>query len=401
VKRDDSATEHTESTERELVSSVSVLSVRSVALFLIALLVRIPGSARSLWYDELFTLRHFADSPAHALLEQKHANNHPLASLLAFFARQASEDPRVLRLPFVILASLGVVATARLGRTRGAALAAALLAVFHPSAVAYAQEVRGYAPLLLLAPLVTVLALDGRRPWLLGLAVALGLLAHATLGALVVALGLLALRERAWETLKGLTAGAAVGLSLGAPTLPARFVAHGPSGPEGIADVALLLGTNDARLLHPAFAAPLLVLALLGATRARRLALVTGGTALLLALPLLRAPFYARFTLVLLPLIIGLAGEGAARLLEGRRALLLAAPVALLLAIATVARAGWETEPIGPALASVPGGRFEFTGLGSELMTSDPHPTHRVELFTREPTPFQGLYANVRVVPGN
>ncbi|HZU99758.1 MAG TPA: hypothetical protein VFF73_23805 [Planctomycetota bacterium] len=371
-------------------------------LLAVALLARLPGLGRSLWYDELFTLRHFADSPAHALLEQKHANNHPLASLLAFLARQASEDPRVLRLPFVILASLGVAATARLGRTRGAALAAALLAVFHPSAVAYAQEVRGYAPLLLLAPLVTLLALEGRRPWLLALAVALGLLAHATLGALVVALALLALRERARATLAGLAAGAALGLSIGAPTLPVRFVAHGPSGPDGLADVAVLLGTNDGRLLHPALAAPLLLLALLGATRARRLALVTGVTALLLALPiLLRAPFYARFALVLLPLIIGLAGEGAGRLLEGRRALLAAAPLALLLAIATARRAHWETEPIGPALASVPGGRFEFTGLGAELMTNDPEPTHRVELATREPTPFQGLYANVRIVPRN
>jgi hypothetical protein len=379
-----------------------VLSVSSVAIFFVALLVRVPGLARSLWYDELFTLRHFADSPAHALLEQKHANNHPLASLVAFFARQVSEDPRALRLPFVVLASLGVLATARLGRTRGAALAAALLAVFHPSLVAYAQEVRGYAPLLLLGPLVTVLALEGRRTWLLAVSVALGLLAHATLGALVAALALLALRERAWETLKGLAVGAALGLAIGAPTLPVRFVAHGPSGPDGIADVAVLLGTNDARLLHPAFAAPLLLLALVGTGRARRLALVTAVTALLLALPiLLRAPFHARFALVLLPLIIGLAGEGAARLVEGRRALLVAAPVALLLAIATVERARWETEPIGPALASVPGGRFEFTGLGADLMTSAPDPTHRVELFTHEPTPFQGLYANVRIVPRN
>src|SRR3954463_7980795 len=50
-----------------------------ILLVVIAAAARLPGLGRSLWYDELFTIRHFTDTLPHALTAQKAANNHPLA----------------------------------------------------------------------------------------------------------------------------------------------------------------------------------------------------------------------------------------------------------------------------------------------------------------------------------
>jgi hypothetical protein len=386
---------------------------RTLAFFagalVLALLVRIPGLGRSLWYDELFTLVHFADTLPHALFAQRQANNHPLASLLAWTVRAAGDDPRLLRAPSVLLGVLGVLAVGWLVRQRsgpGAAVAAMLLAAFHPAHVAYSQEVRGYAALLLAAPLVAGLALDGRRPRLLALAVALGLFAHLSLVVLVLALAALAAHERAARTLVALSAGTLAALLLYAPMLShlGGFAARelGVGGPDGLQRTVELFATCDARLLPPLLGAPFFVLAFLGGVRrARRLACVVLAASLILALAVAttRPLFHARFALALLPLLLALAGHGADALAPGRRAVLVAGPIVVVLAVATARRAGWETEPIQPALRAYPGARFVFTGLGAELHESARDPTHRVELFAREDGAFAGLYANVRVEP--
>src|SRR5207245_2223025 len=92
----------------------------ALALGLGAIAVRLPGLGRSLWYDELFTLRHFADSFGHAFASQRQANNHPLASILAWAASRVAgrADPEVLRAGSVLASALGVVALAWLVRRR-------------------------------------------------------------------------------------------------------------------------------------------------------------------------------------------------------------------------------------------------------------------------------------------
>lgn len=392
-----------------------LLAVTTV--FLLAALVRLPGLGRSLWYDELFTVRHFTDSLQHALFAQRHANNHPLASVLALLARCFSDDPRVLRAPFVLLGALSVLATGWLaqitlpraaGEGRGggslpAAGVAALLAALHPAHVAYSQEVRGYAALLLLAPLVTGLALSKRRPVLLAVTVALGLLAHLSLFVLVVALAAFLAHERAHRTLAALAVGSLAALAAYAPTLShlGALAAREPSGPDGLSRTLALFATDDGRLLTPWLGAPLFALAALGALRAPRLAAVVWAAFLifLVGVACFHPVFHARFALSLLPLVLALAGHGATVLARGRKAVLVAAPFALVLAVATARRARWETEPVGPALAAYPGARFVFTGLGAELYASDPAPTHEVRLYADSDAAFQGLEANVDVRP--
>jgi hypothetical protein len=399
-----------------------------LGLVFLALLVRLPGLGRGLWYDERFTLVHFADAPGHLLI-QRQANNHPLASLLALVLRQVSEDPRVLRAPFALLGALSVFAIGclasvgrasrppapgRAGRpphSSRPAVAAALLALVHPAHVAYSQEVRGYAPLLLLVPLVTKLALDGGRPRLLAVLVALGLLAHLTILPLVLALGVLALRERRLETLAALGAGLLLGLLVLAATFAhlSGLLRHGASGPESVLDSAILLGVCDARLLRPMFALPFLLLIVLGARTAPRLGFVTLGAGLLLvaAVLVLRPVYYARFALFLLPLLLALGGVGAAALVRDRRLILLVAPVVAIFAIAVARRAPLETEPIGPALELVrkedPAARVRFTGLGADLLPSDPSPAFELELVrhgeSRPGKVVEGLYVDVRVAP--
>lgn len=399
---------------RSSVEPVKRVRFAIIVLALVALagLVRLPGLGRTLWYDERFTVVNFTDTVPHALFSQRAANNHPTASVLALSVRACSglgadDDPRALRAPFVALGALGVLAIGWLVGGRGAAAAAAmLLAVAHPAHVGYSQEVRGYAALLVAAPLVAGLALEGRRPWLLAGVVALGLLSHLTLLAVVLAFALLAVRERAWRTVAGLAGGTLVAAVLTLPMLGhlGAFATRtvGTGGPDGLARTLALFTTGDARLLPPLLGAPLLALALVGALRARRLAFATGVALLVLAAIVLvaRPVFYARFALSLLPLVLALAAHGAASLAAGRRALLVVLPLVVVGAIATNRRAARETEPIGPALREHPGARFEFRGLGAELHESAKDPTHRIELFAPDAeAQFHGLEASVKVTP--
>lgn len=413
-----------------------------LALFGLAVLIRLPGLGRSLFYDERFTANHFTGSFLAAVLTQKQANNHPLASLLAWLATEllGRGDALALRAPSVLVGALAVVATGWLAGRRASAVVAVLaglLALVHPAHVGFSQEVRGYALVLLFAPLATRLALDvlegeARAVGLLAISVGLGVWAHATFLVLVLGLAVYLLfcksvvpsdRRRG---LAGVVGGAVMGLALLTPTLShlGKFAEghaglSGESGglptPARLAAVVEMLSVADARLgafVPLAVALGTLVgLAVVGSRRVARTrtsatvtatvsasdshsdsvtvslppprleaAILTVLATTLAAWLAARPLFYARFFAFLLPLAIVLAARGAAvlaRLLTGGReprglVLLCGAPLVLGWALATKERAGWETQPTGPALAFADeeaGGRegVQVVGVGWDL----------------------------------
>jgi len=162
---------------------------------------RLGPLGRSLSYDELFTLTNFSQSLGEALTGQKGANNHPLASVLAWLVRQVSESEVALRLPFAVMGALAAGALCwalwPLGRRR-AWLAGGLLALAPPAVLA-SQQVRGYAGAILFGALALGAyfrcARDGRQRDVVLLTVfgALGLWSHATLALGLLALGALSL----------------------------------------------------------------------------------------------------------------------------------------------------------------------------------------------------------------
>ena len=409
-----------------------------VALFAAAILARLPGLGRSLFYDELFTTRYFTDSLAHAVFSQKQANNHPLCSLLAwaFSTLVGRDDALALRVPSVFVGALAVVATAWLaGRrsTRAVAALAGAFALVHPAHVGFSQEVRGYALVLLFAPLAVRLALDvleGERRFvgMLAACVALGLWAHATFGVVVVGLAGYLLfckgaasadRRRA---LAGVGGGLAFGAVLLAPTLShlGKFAASNTSlgdaaggfpTLERLGAVGEMLTVGDARLgpfwLLAVGVGTLAVVGNVASIRAgdrvgSAIDCVFGATAIVWVVA--RPLFYARFFAFLLPLVLVLAargaGEVAARILRGskktsvrfsisakgpaegelpwnkKRTLVffVGGPLVLAWALATGERAGWETQPTKPAVEFAVGRGAKWigpVGLGSNLVHVD------------------------------
>ena len=386
--------------------------------------MRLPGLSRSLWYDELFTVFRFAASPLTAFGRQAAANNHPLASLLAWAAEQALPSGEAwLRAPFALLGALAAPALAwsgaRAGAPRAGLLGGALLAL-SPGAVLLSQQVRGYAGLMLAGALLPGLLARalGRRPEepalptlvALVLTAGLGLASHLSLAlplavwtALVVAAPRLRLAALPGQgtALVGLAGGGALGLLLLAPTLGrtvrwaadaldggdpgAGGLALGPHqllalvGGEGLAGRALalaLLGLCASGLIS-------LLVPARGASPARvaprRLGLLLAGPLLGgLGLMLLRAPAYPRFLTLALPALLLGAGAGLSALAPRGRAAALLALLAALAAAPLGAQAGRELQDlrrgatlarhlVGPG-APIVGGGF----VGSLLVVYDP-----------------------------
>jgi len=349
-----------------------------VALGFAALWARLPGADRGLSYDELFTLTRFATSPAAAMGEQVAANNHPLASLLAWAASAlGARSELALRAPFLLLGALVAPAlaagTARALGWRSGLLAGALVALAPPAALA-AQQVRGYAGVLLAGALLPgLVAATLRRPTRgraagLAAAVGLGALSHATLllaaagAAAAVAVGGRADPAGRRSALAGLGGGAALAALGYAPTagrLLKWVRSHAFGGGDAGADG--LLGPGDA-LAALGGAGPLgvaLGLAALGLAGAGAAALAgdarRGGAVACRALvghagPLLGAaallalapPAYPRFLWFALPAALALAGHGLARLGRRRGAALGLAPLALACAVGLARQAPQE-----------------------------------------------------------
>jgi len=284
------------------------------ALFLLAFALRCRGLGRSLWYDELVSLRGFGGSLVAVFTRQIGANNHPLASLLLWLDPAGSEIG--LRLPFAVLGAAACPALAwslaRWGWARSGLLAGAALAIL-PPAVLLSQQARGYAGLMLCVALLPGLAARGGR---LGTAVnALGIGFH--LSFVLAALPWLGLRRRAaWPWLTGLTLGGVACFGVYARTWPwvRRALRDGDLGadhaPLGAAVLWEWISAGS-----PLFGVALLAAAGLGLLRLRGperwLAAPLAGVALLLAVGV---PGYPRFAAFALPCLCALVGRGLAGL---------------------------------------------------------------------------------------
>lgn len=151
------------------------------------------ASSGALWTDEAWSVVYAAEArdAAGVFLRINHDNNHHLYSLwLQAIGRDA--PPLLARLPAIIAGTLGVlVAAIFAGRhSRAAGLIAALLFALSPALVTFGSEARGYAPMLLAALILLLLASDAvegretpRTQWLIALAALLGMLSHLTMAA--------------------------------------------------------------------------------------------------------------------------------------------------------------------------------------------------------------------------
>ncbi|MEZ6183393.1 MAG: hypothetical protein R3F62_00090 [Planctomycetota bacterium] len=314
-----------------------------------ALALRLHGLGRSLWYDELVTLQSFATSGWAALTQQVGANNHPAASLLAWFTPGSSE--LALRLPFALLGALAPPALAwslwRWGWGRAGFLAGVALAV-SPPAVLLSQQVRGYAGLLLCAALLPGLARGA--PWRGGLVAALGLGFHLSFA--LAAAGWAGLRPRAARAW-------ALGLGLGAAVWGTAWLRAWPYARRalraGDPGAGHRLGSRDLGVWLSGgswvFGVAFLAALAWGLTRLRRrerwLAGPLLGVLLLLALG---APGYPRFAAFALPCACALVGRGLATLPWPR----LGAGLLVLLAVAPLgAQAQRELQDLRGAAALV------------------------------------------------
>lgn len=370
------------------------------------------------------------------------ANNHPLASLLAWAAASVTTSEAGLRAPFLVL---GAAAAPALAWSLGGALGPATgrlaggLAAVAPLHVVFAQQVRGYAGLLLAASLLAglvprVLGGHARRrdEAALAASAALGVWSHATLLvplglwlALALAaprLGLAGLAGRA-AALRALGGGLVGGLLLVAPIVD-DLLKHGrrtlgaPPGPFdpgalGPRDLLDLLGGPGATdgPVSACLALVVVALGVLGAARglrsahrdARRavaclLAPVLGA----LTLVALGAPAYPRLALFASPAALALAGLGA-RALPGDavRPVVAAAVLAsawLVGALASVPLQDYRgaarvaRELVGPA------GRVIGAGVGGRLLRAYDPGAESDETWTRVDDVLEGRAAPVVVV---
>ncbi len=155
----------------------------ALAIFILALAVRLPRMSQSLWYDEMYTLVEYVAQPWQKVLAAHPGeyvpNNHVLYTVLAKLIYHANEDQgpneALLRVPALLAGCLLPIALAwPLRRTSPwIALLLAIVACLHPWLIAFSTEARGYSLLLLLGVVATNLLPDGRRRWPIGYALTL------------------------------------------------------------------------------------------------------------------------------------------------------------------------------------------------------------------------------------
>jgi len=380
-------------------------------LVLCACCARLPGLERSLWYDELFTLRHFVDAPLHrALWKQKAANNHPLYSGLAWFSTRALPGRRELglRLPALMLGlcivlGLGLVFAVPCRGSPAdaeAGLVAAALAVAAPALVEYSQEARGYGGCALGVLLTLRLGAGpgvATRRHLMALAAALifALWMHLAGGLAILGLALVLSQRALWgaedarlearRRLMALGLGGFAALLLWSPILKrmSSFARRNLGVHEGG------LGPRLTELWRgllcwdgpPVAGALLLLLALLGLALARdqeRELARSSAAAILLSLLFWSLPgtlFFPRFLVPLVPLVLLLAGLGCVALRRRFGALAYGFPMLLILLWipSDVHRAGDQTQDLRGALRLAEdwaqGGGIIAGGRGAELLS--------------------------------
>lgn len=337
---------------------------------LVALAIRLPFVADSLWYDEIAAfLGYGVHGPMVTIGNYYTQANHVLQGTLSALCAQAfGTSELALRLPS-LLAGVALVpavwwlareATGRDGTLRApqvAAWAAALL----PIAVLEATEARGYAFSMLLAALCTACLLwswRGRHaaPWgLYAVLCALGVWSHLVFACVPAAHALWAMaallrgprRGAAMRTLVALALAALVTVALYSPVLPDMVgirrefaAADGDEptliGPQGL-EMLLMLGGTWTWWASLA-ALPALAAGAVATLRHRRLGLavaLTGGGALLalLAPMAFDSWLYARFIAFVAAAVALVMGAGVAATWTRSR------PAAM--AVAALAAAGW------------------------------------------------------------
>jgi hypothetical protein len=158
----------------------------SLAVFVLALIVRWPHLSQSLWYDEMYTLVEYVQQPWQRVLAGRPGeyvpNNHVLHTVLAKLvysighrADDVEPNEALLRVPALIAGCLLPIALAWPMRRVApwTALLIAVVAAVHPWLVAFSTEARGYSLMLLLAVVATNLLPDGSRRWPIWYALAL------------------------------------------------------------------------------------------------------------------------------------------------------------------------------------------------------------------------------------
>lgn len=199
------------------------------ALFVVSLVLRVPGIGLGLWFDEIWMLVDFVRKPLATIVSTYPTDNHhPLYTLLAWGSvRLFGEHSWSLRLPALLFGAASVPAlylfASRIAPPRVAILASALLAV-SPHHVFFSQNARGYTATLFFALVASDAAL-ARKPVRQGIALALACYAHLT-GAFVAAgqlvAGAIAARSgrpASRGPLVGVTLGALLAFGLHAPML--------------------------------------------------------------------------------------------------------------------------------------------------------------------------------------
>ena len=167
----------------------SVVGVAALA----GLLLRVAAAQGGLWTDEAWSLIYArqAGDAAGVFLRINHDNNHHLYSLW-LLAVGGGAPVWLIRLPAILCGTAAIVVAALIAgrKSQAAAGVTAILFAVAPVFVTFGSEARGYAPMLLAALLVILIATraEERRtaraaPWLLGLIAALGMLSHLTMAA--------------------------------------------------------------------------------------------------------------------------------------------------------------------------------------------------------------------------
>ncbi|MFN0006586.1 MAG: glycosyltransferase family 39 protein [Planctomycetota bacterium] len=199
------------------------------ALFVVSLVLRVPGIGLGLWFDEVWMLVDFVRKPLATIVATYPTDNHhPLYTLLAWASvRIFGEHPWSLRLPALLFGAASVPAlylfASKVAPQRVAILASALLAV-SPHHVSFSQNARGYTVTLFFALVASQAAL-ARKPVRQGIALALSCYAHLT-GAFAAAGQLVAAaiaarsgRPASRGPLLGVALGALLAFGLHAPML--------------------------------------------------------------------------------------------------------------------------------------------------------------------------------------
>ena len=152
----------------------------AVGLLVVGAAIRAPRLFTSLFYDEIFSIQHFAALPWYQIpLVQEGFNNHPLNSLWLWAISHVSSAEAMLRLPAYLAGVGSLWLLFQVGRHLGGPLAGLLslwLAALSSYHLWYSTLARGYMPGLFLVLLGLVVFLRAGAPpsrrarWLFGLA---------------------------------------------------------------------------------------------------------------------------------------------------------------------------------------------------------------------------------------